>query len=70
MGNFFDPFVFVTESDINDYFGIKSSIVFQKSRSNLDMFNMSYFDAEFSTAQKRNELKLIHILIPESNTTE
>lgn len=49
----FDPFV--TVSDINDYFGTKASTVSQKSRRIQDMFNMSYFDAEFSTSQMNDQ---------------
>ena len=43
----FEPYASV--SDINDYFGTKSSTVTQKSKRIRDMFNMSYFDSDFST---------------------
>lgn len=49
----FEPFV--TVSDINDYFGTKASTVSQKSKKIQDMFNMSYFDDEFSTARMREQ---------------
>jgi len=43
----FEPYASV--SDINDYFGTNSSTVTQKSKRIRDMFNMSYFDSDFST---------------------
>lgn len=49
----FEPYA--TVSDINDYFGTKSSTVSQKSKRIQDMFNMSYFDAEFSTNQMNDQ---------------
>lgn len=49
----FEPFA--TVSDINDYFGTTASTVSQKSRNIQDMFNMSYFDAEFSTNQMNDQ---------------
>ena len=43
----FEPYASV--SDINDYFGTKSSSVSQKSKRIMDLFKMTYFDSEFST---------------------
>ncbi|MCC5905687.1 MAG: hypothetical protein JJU13_05760 [Balneolaceae bacterium] len=48
----FEPYVSV--SDINDYFETSSSTVSQKSKKIRDMFNMSYFDSNFSS-QKMND---------------
>jgi len=45
----FEPYA--TVSEINDYFGTSSSTVSQKSKIIRDMFNMGYFDSEFSTAR-------------------
>lgn len=44
----FDPYASV--GDINDFFGTKNSTVSQKSKKIQDMFNMGYFDSEFSTS--------------------
>lgn len=49
----FEPFASVGE--INDYFGTKNSTVSQKSKSIQDMFNMTYFDAEFSSNQMSDQ---------------
>lgn len=45
----FEPYASV--SDINEFYGTNSSTVSQKSKRIRDMFNMSYFDSEFSTTQ-------------------
>lgn len=43
----FEPYASV--SDINDYFSTNTSTVSQKSKRIRDMFNMGYFDSDFST---------------------
>ena len=43
----FNPYI--SASEIHEYFGTKSSTVGTKSRLIRDMFNMNYYDNEFST---------------------
>ncbi len=45
----FEPYV--TLDEINEYFGVKKSSSSNKSREIRNMFNMQYFDDEFSTSQ-------------------
>lgn len=40
---------YVTLEEICNFFGTKQSTVTQKSKTIRDMFNMTYFDSEFST---------------------
>jgi len=41
---------YISASDIYEYFGTKNSTVSTKARLIKDMFNMSYYDREFSTS--------------------
>lgn len=43
----FEPYV--RSEDICEYFGTKTSTTSQKSKIIKDMFNLTYFDSEFST---------------------
>jgi hypothetical protein len=43
----FEPYI--TTEQINEYFGTKNSTVSNKAREIKDMFNMGYFNPEFST---------------------
>ncbi|MDR0912982.1 MAG: DUF6398 domain-containing protein [Methanobrevibacter sp.] len=50
--NSFEPYV--TPDEICDYFKTKKSTVGDKARKIRDMFNMNYYDAEFSTEDMKN----------------
>jgi hypothetical protein len=70
----FEPYV--TAEQISEYFGTKKSTVSNKARQIKDMFNMGYYDSDFSTQKMTennpfNDLVMVNgLIVPLSSIPE